>query len=86
MLNRRSLCALVGATALALSAAAPAAAQDKIVIKFSHVVAPDTPKGKGAAKFEELAEKYTNGAVDVEVYPTVSSLRNCWPSLAAIIR
>lgn len=69
MLNRRSLCALMGATALALSAAAPAAAQDKIVIKFSHVVAPDTPKGKGAAKFEELAEKYTNGAVDVEVYP-----------------
>jgi len=69
MLNRRSLCALLGATALALSAAAPAAAQDKIVIKFSHVVAPDTPKGKGAAKFEELAEKYTNGAVDVEVYP-----------------
>ena len=69
MLNRRSLCALMGATALALSAVAPAAAQDKIVIKFSHVVAPDTPKGKGAAKFEELAEKYTNGAVDVEVYP-----------------
>ncbi|QYZ69372.1 TRAP transporter substrate-binding protein [Neotabrizicola shimadae] len=69
MLNRRSLCALMGATALALSVAAPAAAQDKIIIKFSHVVAPDTPKGKGAAKFEELAEKYTNGAVDVEVYP-----------------
>jgi len=59
----------MGATALALSVAAPAAAQDKIIIKFSHVVAPDTPKGKGAAKFEELAEKYTNGAVDVEVYP-----------------
>jgi tripartite ATP-independent periplasmic transporter solute receptor, DctP family len=46
----------------------PALAQP-IVIKFSHVVAPDTPKGKGATKFEELAEKYTDGAVDVEVYP-----------------
>ena len=69
MLTRRTLAALAGATALALSLAAPAMAQDKIVIKFSHVVAPDTPKGKGAAKFEELAEAYTNGAVDVEVYP-----------------
>jgi C4-dicarboxylate-binding protein DctP len=40
-----------------------------IVIKFSHVVAPQTPKGKGADKFKELAEKYTNGKVKVEVYP-----------------
>jgi C4-dicarboxylate-binding protein DctP len=69
MLTRRTLGALAGATALALSLAAPAFAQDKIIIKFSHVVAPDTPKGKAAAKFEELAEAYTNGAVDVEVYP-----------------
>jgi C4-dicarboxylate-binding protein DctP len=69
MLTRRSLATLAGATALALSFAAPAVAQDKIVIKFSHVVAPDTPKGKAAAKFEELAEAYTNGAVDIEVYP-----------------
>ena len=69
MLTRRSLAALAGATALALTMAAPAFAQDKIIIKFSHVVAPDTPKGKGAAKFEELAELYTDGAVDVEVYP-----------------
>ncbi len=71
MLTRRTLAGLAGATAMALSsmAAHPAFAQDKIVIKFSHVVAPDTPKGKGAAKFEELAEAYTNGAVDVEVYP-----------------
>ena len=44
-------------------------AQAPIVIKFSHVVAPDTPKGKGAQKFQELAEKYTGGKVKVEVYP-----------------
>ena len=43
-------------------------AQD-ITIKFSHVVAPDTPKGKGAEKFKELAEQYTEGKVAVEVYP-----------------
>jgi C4-dicarboxylate-binding protein DctP len=46
-----------------------AAAQTPIVIKFSHVVTNDTPKGKGALKFKELAEKYTNGKVKIEVYP-----------------
>jgi len=45
-----------------------ATAQAPIVLKFSHVVAPNTPKGKGAEKFKELAEKYTNGKVKVEVY------------------
>ncbi|MBV9396229.1 MAG: C4-dicarboxylate ABC transporter, partial [Methylobacteriaceae bacterium] len=53
----------------AILATAPALAQQQIVIKFSHVVAPDTPKGKGAEKFRELAEKYTNGRVKVELYP-----------------
>src|SRR5256885_9112991 len=47
-------------------------AQSPIIIKFSHVVANDTPKGKGALKFKELAEKYTNGKVRVEVYPNSS--------------
>ena len=46
-----------------------------IVIKFSHVVANDTPKGKGSLKFKELAEKYTNGTVKIEVYPTPRSTR-----------
>jgi C4-dicarboxylate-binding protein DctP len=46
-----------------------AQAQTPILIKFSHVVAPDTPKGKGAIKFKELAEKYTEGTVKVEIYP-----------------
>ena len=57
------------AAAAILAAPAPAMAQGPIVIKFSHVVANDTPKGKGALKFKELAEKYTNGKVKVEVYP-----------------
>jgi C4-dicarboxylate-binding protein DctP len=46
-----------------------AAVAQPIVLKFSHVVAPDTPKGKGAERFRELAEKYTNGKVKVEVFP-----------------
>jgi C4-dicarboxylate-binding protein DctP len=53
-------------------APAAALAQTPIVIKFSHVVANDTPKGKGALKFKELAEKYTDGKVKVEVYPNSS--------------
>jgi C4-dicarboxylate-binding protein DctP len=65
-MKRRTL--VLGAP-LALAFATPALAQAPIVIKFSHVVAPDTPKGKGSLKFKELAEKYTNGKVTVEVYP-----------------
>ncbi|AWM02796.1 TRAP transporter substrate-binding protein [Bradyrhizobium amphicarpaeae] len=55
--------------ALALGLAGPASAQSPIIIKFSHVVATETPKGKAAEKFKELAEKYTGGKVKVEVYP-----------------
>ena len=40
----------------------------EIVLKFSHVVAPDTPKGKAAQKFKELAERYTKGKVKVLVF------------------
>lgn len=68
MFTRRSLAALAGAAAFAFSTAFPALA-NPVVIKFSHVVAPDTPKGKGAQKFKELAEQYTDGKVVVEVYP-----------------
>ncbi len=49
-----------------------AMAQQPIVVKFSHVVSPDAPKGKAALLFKELAEKYTNGKVKVEVYPNSS--------------
>ena len=43
--------------AAALALASPLAFADgPIVIKFSHVVAPDTPKGKGAQRFKELVE------------------------------
>ena len=43
-------------------------AQQPIVIKFSHVVALDTPKGKAAEQFKKLAEERTKGRVKVEVY------------------
>jgi len=55
--------------ALLFTATTSAFAADPIVIKFSHVVANDTPKGKAAEKFKQLAEKYTSGRVKVELYP-----------------
>ncbi|WP_220634991.1 TRAP transporter substrate-binding protein [Georgfuchsia toluolica] len=44
-------------------------ADQPIIIKFSHVVAVDTPKGKAAVYFKRLAEEKTKGRVRVEVYP-----------------
>src|SRR6187455_3720899 len=64
--------AIVFGAAVALALSVPAWAQSPIIIKFSHVVATETPKGKGAEKFKELAEKYTSGKVKVEVYPNSS--------------
>lgn len=43
---------------------------EPIVIKFSHVTTPDSPKGQAAEKFKELAEQKTNGRVKVEVFPS----------------
>ncbi len=60
----RTLVALAAATALSL----PAFAQAPIVIKFSHVVANDTPKGHAAEFFKKKAEELTKGKVKIEVY------------------
>src|SRR6201988_2547038 len=60
---------LAAASIAAFALVGPATAQSPIVIKFSHVVATNTPKGLAAEKIKELAEKYTEGKVKVEVYP-----------------
>ena len=57
---------------LSVALATPVRADEPIIINFSHVVSPDAPKGKTAILFKELAEKYTNGRVKVEVYPNSS--------------
>lgn len=44
-------------------------AMAETVLKFSHVVADDTPKGQAALKFKELVESRSNGAYKVEVFP-----------------
>lgn len=59
---------LAFAAALACNGA-QAQPQAPIVIKFSHVVASDTPKGKAAERFKQLAEKATRGRVRIDVYP-----------------
>jgi C4-dicarboxylate-binding protein DctP len=63
---------LAAAAAAVIMAPGAVMAQQPIIIKFSHVVSPDAPKGKAALKFKELAEKYTDGKVKVEVYPNSS--------------
>jgi C4-dicarboxylate-binding protein DctP len=63
---------LVFAFAAAVAFAGRPAFADPIIIKISHVVSPDAPKGKAALMFKQLAEKYTNGKVTVEVYPNSS--------------
>ena len=51
---------------------APNAEEQPIVIKFSHVVAADTPKGKAADFFAKRAAELTGDKVKVEVYPNSS--------------
>ena len=63
---------LAGVAVAGFMASGAALAQGPIIIKFSHVVTNDTPKGKGSLKFKELAEKYTDGKVRIEVYPNSS--------------
>lgn len=43
--------------------------REKIIIKFSHVVADDTPKGQAARRFARLVEERTKGRVEVQVFP-----------------
>lgn len=63
------LLAAAVATAAALALPAAARGDPPIVLKFSHVVAVDAPKGQAAELFRRRAEELTGGRVRVEVYP-----------------
>ncbi len=67
-LSRRQFGTVALSSAIAAAYGQPGWAQAPLVIKFSHVVTAEAPKGKGSLKFKELAEKYTEGKVKVEVY------------------
>ncbi|AIL33347.1 C4-dicarboxylate ABC transporter [Basilea psittacipulmonis DSM 24701] len=62
---------MMTAVVLGVALSAPSWA-DPIVIKFSHVVANETPKGQGALLFQKLVEERLAGKVKVEVYPNSS--------------
>ena len=66
--RRRLALATVAAGVLALAGVAQAQAPAPIIIKFSHVVAIDTPKGKASEFFAKRAAELTKGKVKVEVY------------------
>lgn len=69
-LPRRTWLAMIATTAAAWGVGIHTVqAQSPIVIKFSHVVKPDTAKGRAALRFKALAESRTGGRVRVEVYP-----------------
>ena len=55
--------------AVALVASASIAMSAPILIKFSHVVAENTPKGQMANKFKQLIDERLAGKVAVEVFP-----------------
>jgi C4-dicarboxylate-binding protein DctP len=60
---------LLVAAAAAIIGAPAAVSAEPMVLKFSHVVADNTPKGQAALKFKEFAEKALPGKVKIEVYP-----------------
>ncbi|MDO6474097.1 TRAP transporter substrate-binding protein [Alteromonas sp. 1_MG-2023] len=65
MLNK-----IIGSLLLAATALAPVSSiAGPVEIKFSHVVAENTPKGLMAEKFKELVEERLPGKVKVSVYP-----------------
>ena len=59
---------VLGTIAAAMVTTSSLAAQ--YTLKFSHVVSPNTPKGKAAAFFEKRLEKLSDGKIDVQVYPS----------------
>tara|TARA_R110000868_G_scaffold58122_2_gene179390 strand:+ start:45559 stop:46554 length:996 start_codon:yes stop_codon:yes gene_type:complete len=61
------------------------AASAQVVVKYAHVVAPNTPKGQGAEFFKKRAEELLGDKVQVEIYPN-SQLFDDDKVLAAILR
>jgi len=67
-----------------LLACAGARAEQRITIKFPHVVSEKSPKGQAALKFKQRAEQILAGRVKVEVYPN-SQLMGDDESLEALV-
>lgn len=72
----KTLATLAAVMVIGLLGLSSAPGAEPIKLRFSHVVAPDTPKGKGAEEFRRLAALYTDGRVEVEVYPSSQLYRD----------
>jgi len=59
---------LLAASVIATMSVSAVAAD--FVLKFSHVVSENTPKGKAAVFFEKRLEELSKGKIDVQVYPS----------------
>ena len=65
----KKVCVTCAAVAISMAMMAAPAISGPIIIKFSHVVAENTPKGQMANKFRDLVNERLAGKVEVEVYP-----------------
>lgn len=83
LINPKILAGAIG-VAILMGGVANAQAQDPIVIKFSHVVANDTPKGQGAQLLQKLVKERLGDKVKIEVYPN-SSLYDDTKGLNALL-
>jgi len=66
----RKITTLVATAAVSAMIIAGSALAAPITIKFSHVVAENTPKGLAANKFRDLVAERLDGKVVVEVFPS----------------
>jgi C4-dicarboxylate-binding protein DctP len=60
---------LAAAWGACLATGLTARAQEGLTIRFSHVVAPDTPKGMAVERFRQLVQQRSGGRIQVVVYP-----------------
>ncbi|HEY5673727.1 MAG TPA: TRAP transporter substrate-binding protein [Malonomonas sp.] len=68
-MNKNKLVMVSLMVAVAFVASVTVSMAAPIVIKFSHVVAENTPKGQMANKFKDLIDERLSGKVVVEVFP-----------------
>jgi C4-dicarboxylate-binding protein DctP len=67
--NRRHCLAALGAAAWPFDAARARSDRPEMVLRFSHVVAEETPKGLAANRFKALVEQRSAGRIAIQVFP-----------------
>lgn len=57
--------------------------KEKVILKFSHVVGENTPKGRAARRWAQLVQQRSQGRVEIQVFPN-STLYKDGEELAAV--